>query len=331
MKLVRYSQKTKLPSNSAVAVGNFDGLHRGHQKLLTKLVADSKKLGLQSVVCTFSPLPWQTIALEVAQSSDVSKVPQATLSSLRTKIELLQQYEIDIMLLVRFNPAFRSLLPAAFIKDFLVNQLNTHHLITGQDFRFGFARRGGAEQLAQAQQAGLFSYAPVDAYPDEQNKISSSRVRELLTDGDLQNANKLLGYRYFITGRVVQGNGLGGKLGFPTANLNLQAFVPSATGVYLCLAHIENQTKGAEVPKGLPALANFGYRPTVGSATSSKKFVAEAHILNFNENIYGKLLKLELIEYLRPEKKFAKLEELTAQIKQDRETALKILHNNPPM
>ena len=231
------------------------------------------------------------------------------------------------MLLVRFNPAFRKLSPAAFIKDFLVNQLNTAHLITGQDFRFGFARRGGVEQLAQAQQAGLFSYTPVDAYPDEQNKISSSRIRALLTDGDLQNANKLLGYRYFITGRVVQGNGMGAKLGFPTANLNLQAFVPSATGVYLCLAHIENQ-KEAGVSKGLPALANFGYRPTVGNASSSKRFVAEAHILNFNENIYGKLLKLELIEYLRPEKKFANLEELTAQIKQDRETAMKVLHGN---
>ncbi len=329
MKLVRYSQKLKLPSISAVAVGNFDGLHRGHQKLLTKLVADSKKLGLQSVVCTFSPLPWQAIALEVAQSSDVSKAPQATLSSLRTKIELLQQYEIDIMLLVRFNPAFRKLSPAAFIKDFLVNQLNTAHLITGQDFRFGFARSGGVEQLAQAQQAGLFSYAPVDAYPDDQNKISSSRIRALLTDGDLQNANELLGYRYFITGRVVQGNGLGGKLGFPTANLNLQEFIPSTQGVYLCLAHIENQ-KEEGVSKGLPALANFGYRPTVGNATSSKRFVAEAHILNFNENIYGKLLKLELVEYLRPEKKFANLEELTAQIKQDEEAAMKVLHNTPP-
>lgn len=324
MKLVRYSSQLKLPQVSAVAIGNFDGVHLGHQNLITKLISDSKMLGLKSVLCTFSPLPWQVLA---------TKESKENLSNLRSKIELLQQYDLDLMLLVRFNEQFRKLSAAEFIKDFLVNQLNTSHLITGEDFRFAFERKGGTQQLVQAQQAGLFSYSPYPAYPDAKSKVSSSKIRQLLMNGNLQTANELLGYKYFITGRVIRGQGLGSKLGFATANINLKEFIPPVKGVYLCLAYIgddgksQNLSQGSSKSssmKGLPALVNLGYRPTIEN-NKQNKFVAEAHILNFNENIYGKTLKLELIEYLRPEKKFANLDELTLQIKQDIDDGLRII------
>ncbi|MBE8182840.1 MAG: bifunctional riboflavin kinase/FAD synthetase [Candidatus Portiera sp.] len=317
MKLIRHSSQLKLAAVSAVAIGNFDGLHRGHQKLISKLIADSKSLNLKSVLCTFSPLPWQVLS---------KKESTENLSNLRSKVSLLQQYELDIMLLVHFNQQFRKLSPAEFIKDFLVNQLNAAHVITGEDFRFAFGRKGGQQQLIQAQQAGLFSYASLAAYPDDESKISSSNIRQLLMNGDLKAANDLLGYKYFITGKVIQGRGLGKKLGFPTANLNLQKFIPPVKGVYLCQAYIGGHTNSL----GVAALVNLGYRPTI-ERSNQKKFVAEAHILNFNENIYGKLIKLEFLEYLRPEKKFTSVDELTLQIKQDRDDGLRIMNERYSM
>lgn len=319
MNIIRYSSKLRLPQPHAIAIGNFDGIHRGHQQLLAKLITDSDALGLPALVCTFYPLPWQWLATKNKEGN----LPLDALHNLRTKVSQLQANKINNLVIAHFTDNFRRLSPQTFIQDFLVNSLNTAHLITGTDFRFGFERRGNKEQLFQAQRAGLFSYASLDEYPSSQDKISSSTIREYLTQGDLESANQLLGYDYYIMGKVVPGNQQGVKLGFPTANINLKQFVPPLKGVFVCMAYIDGEAQGR------PAVANLGYRPTMNSSKqqggNELEFSAEAHLLHFNQNIYGKILKLVFVKYLRSEKKFAKLEELVQQIGKDVEAAEELL------
>ena len=329
MKFIRYSNDLYFERPTAVAIGNFDGVHRGHQKLISKLIEDSKSLGLTSVVCSFEPLSWQLFTNTSCR-----------LTNLRTKFDLINQKDIDIFLVVNFTHPFSRLSHGAFIKDFLVSQLNASHIITGEDFHFGADRNGGRQQLEQAQLSGLFSYAPVKDYPNSSDKISSSIIREFMEKGELAKVNEYLGYPYYIIGRVVKGSGIGGsKLATPTANLNLKGFIPPLRGVFACWVEvldadvdidvamdIDRDVAGAGegekvVTKRLPAVANLGVRPTVGG----KRFNVEVHILNFNLDLYGKSIKLEFVERIREEKKFSGLEELKQQIAQDKKKAQEIL------
>ena len=323
MKFLRYSSDLHFERPTAVAIGNFDGVHRGHQKLISKLIEDSKSLGLTSVVCAFEPLSWQLF-------TNTSR----RLTNLRTKFDLINQQDIDVLLVVNFTHTFSRLSHGAFIKDFLVSQLNAAHIITGEDFHFGADRDGGQQQLEQAQLSGLFSYAPVKDYPNSSTKISSSIIREFMEKGELAKANEYLGYPYYIIGRVIKGNGMGGsKLATPTANLNLKGFIPPLRGVFACWVEVLDADAGIDVggdvagagaevgTKRLPAVANLGVRPTVGG----KRFNVEVHILNFNLDLYGKSIKLEFVERIREEKKFSGLEELKQQIARDKKKAQEIL------
>ena len=311
MKFIRYSNDLHFERPTAVAIGNFDGVHRGHQKLISKLIEDSKSLGLTSVVCSFEPLSWQLFTNTSCR-----------LTNLRTKLDLINQKDIDIFLVVNFTHPFSRLSHGAFIKDFLVSQLNASHIITGEDFHFGADRNGGRQQLEQAQLSGLFSYAPVKDYPNSSAKISSSIVREFMEKGELAKANEYLGYPYYIIGRVVKGSGIGGsKLATPTANLNLKGFIPPLRGVFACWVEVLDADIGGGGRKRLPAVANLGVRPTVGG----KRFNVEVHVLNFNLDLYGKSIKLEFVERIREEKKFSGLEELKQQIARDKKKAQEIL------
>ena len=331
MKFLRYSSDLHFERPTAVAIGNFDGVHRGHQKLISKLIEDSKSLGLTSVVCAFEPLSWQLF-------TNTSR----RLTNLRTKLDLINQQDIDVLLVVNFTHTFSRLSHSAFIKDFLVSQLNAAHIITGEDFHFGADRDGGQQQLEQAQLSGLFSYAPVKDYPNSSTKISSSIIREFMEKGELAKANEYLGYPYYIIGRVIKGNGMGGsKLATPTANLNLKGFIPPLRGVFACWVEVLDMNidmnididagidagidVGGDVAgvatKRIPGVANLGVRPTVGG----NRFNVEVHLLNFNLDIYGKSLKLEFVEMIREEKKFSGLEELKQQIARDKNKAQGIL------
>ncbi len=349
MRIIRFSSDLHFERPTAVAIGNFDGVHRGHQKLISKLIEDSKSLGLTSVVCSFEPLSWQLFTNTSCR-----------LTNLRTKLDLIHQQDIDVFLVVNFTHPFSRLSHGAFIKDFLVSQLNASHIITGEDFHFGADRNGGQQQLEQAQLSGLFSYAPVKDYPNSSAKISSSIIREFMGKGELTKANEYLGYPYYIIGRVVKGSGIGGsKLATPTANLNLKGFIPPLRGVFACWVEVLDadagwdagidvggdigidvggdvgidvggdvgidvggDVAGAEVvTKRLPAVANLGVRPTVGG----NRFNVEVHILNFNLDLYGKSIKLEFVERIREEKKFSGLEELKQQIARDKKKAQGIL------
>ena len=319
MKFLRYSSDLHFERPTAVAIGNFDGVHRGHQKLISKLIEDSKSLGLTSVVCSFEPLSWQLFTSASHR-----------LTNLRTKFDLINQQDIDVLLVVNFTHTFSRLSHGAFIKDFLVSQLNAAHIITGEDFHFGADRDGGQQQLEQAQLSGLFSYAPVKDYPNSSAKISSSIIREFMEKGELTKANEYLGYPYYIIGRVIKGNGMGGsKLATPTANLNLKGFIPPLRGVFACWVEVLDADIDIDVggdvagvaTKRIPGVANLGVRPTVGG----NRFNVEVHLLNFNLDIYGKSLKLEFVEMIREEKKFSGLEELKQQIARDKNKAQEIL------
>lgn len=298
MKLIRFSSSLKTLSPTAVIIGNFDGIHLGHQKLISKLIQDSKALGLSSVLCTFEPLSWERLCNKSNR-----------LTNLRTKLYIADSMGVDIVVVVNFTKKFSRLSPATFIKNFLVGKLNAAHIITGEDFHFGADKQGNVYQLQMAQREGLFSYTAVQSYSLGDMKISSSKIREVLAEGSLEDANKYLGYSYRILCRICSGDSIGAKyLQTPTANLNLKNFLPPLKGVFVCWAYLDNSTQK------MPALVNLGMRPTLGRG----KFKAEVHLLNFSQNIYGKTIGLEFIEKLREEEKFNSLNELKLQIKKDK-------------
>ena len=316
MEIKRYSSKYKATRPYAAAIGNFDGMHLGHQKLLAKLTADGKSLGLPTMLCTFYPLPWEKL-------SSLDKGAVNPLHNLTAKLTQVKKSGVDTVLLIHFSEEFRRMKPDTFIKNFLVSQLNTSHLITGADFRFGYKRSGSGEELKRAQSAGLFSYVPLGEYPDNGDKISSSVIRKLLLEGEIEIANKMLGYDYYLLGKVGKGSGKGAELGFATANLNLKQFVPPLKGVFAGKAYWGDNINMAEedMVEGKPAIANLGYRPTLNK---HGKFIAEVHILeDFNANIYGKFLKLVPMKRLRDEKKFSDVKELIHHIGLDKEEAIK--------
>ena len=313
--MIRYNTQLQLKDACAVAVGGFDGVHLGHQKLLAQLARDSKAKKLKSLVCSFDPLPWQYF--------ETGPENKENLTNLRAKLNLLaERHELDYFLLIKFNEQIRQISPQDFIQKLLAKQLNTKHLITGSEFRFGRNREGTTADLQPGQESlnnGLFGYSAFGEYPSAQDKIGSRNIRELLAKGKIEMANRLLGYKFYLLARIIPGNKLGGsKLGFATANLNLKSFAPPLKGVFACYAYVGGTGQAR------PAIANLGIRPTISALKNSGKFVAETHILDFEENLQGKLLKLEFVEKLRDEQKFESLDELSRQIQKDKEAALKI-------
>lgn len=274
----------------ALAIGNFDGLHLGHQALLHRLAEVAQTKNVTPAVMTFEPHPREFFSPQQAPSR---------LSTLREKLEYFSAAGIEKVFVCAFNQPFAQITAADFMADILRNRLNADIILVGEDFKFGARRTGGvADFLAQG--FDLINFPAVPAL--DGGRVSSTRVRNALAQGDLRSASLLLGHAYSVSGKVVHGAKRGRQLGFPTANVHMRHERPALTGVYA--VKLDN----------LPGVANLGVRPTVAGIP---KLSLEVHLLDFSGDLYGKHVHVQFLHKIRDEMKFAGLDALKAQIAKD--------------
>ncbi|MGJ0578849.1 bifunctional riboflavin kinase/FAD synthetase [Xenorhabdus bovienii] len=298
MELIRGVHNIRARHHGCVlTIGNFDGVHRGHQALLKHLKQEGLRSGLPTMVMIFELQPLEVFAAD--------KAP-ARLTRLRDKIRYLSQYGVDYLLCVKFDRCFAANSPEAFVSRLLVEKLGVKFLAIGDDFRFGKNRLGDFHYLQQAGKQYGFDVASTDSFCDSGLRISSTAIRQALQDDDLALAETLLGHPYSISGRVVHGNRLGRTIGFPTANLPLKRLVAPVKGVYA----VEVYGLG---DKPLPGVANIGNRPTVSGLGQQ----LEVHLIDTQMDLYGRHIDVVLRKKLRDEQRFASLDALKQQIAND--------------
>lgn len=285
---------------SVATIGNFDGVHLGHQALLQQLQQSAQDKNLPSVVISFEPLP-----LEVF--SPQSAPPR--LATLRDKLPLLAQFGVDYLMLLAFNRRMAAWDAPEFVQKILIDALKIQHLVIGDDFRFGSARGGDVHLLTQLGRQYGFSVAPSSTVLSADMRISSTRIRQALGAGEMTAAAQLLGRAYSMAGKVVHGDQRGRELGYPTANILLKRPKSPVNGVFVVRALVDGKWHNG--------VANVGSRPTVGGLDAR----LEVHLFDFHQDIYGKLLKVEFLAKIRAEQKFANLNQLTAAIAQDNQEA----------
>lgn len=289
------------PKGCVVTLGNFDGVHKGHQAVLANVRAKSKELGLPSVLVCFEPQPLEYF--------DEFNAP-ARLTRFREKIELLSAQGVDRVLCLRFNEATRSMTAAEFIQ-LLVEKLNTKALFVGDDAKFGADRSGNFSLLVEAGKEFGFEVTNLRTLTFGETRVSSSRIRQCLALGDLKQAKELLGYPYSIKGKVVYGRQLGRTLDAPTANVQLHRYRAPIDGVFAVDVSID-EGAGEKVYQGV---ANVGVRPTLEE--ESLKPILEVFLFDFDGDLYGSCVKVVFCSKLRNEKKFDGLEELKQAIAAD--------------
>ncbi|MCF8378582.1 MAG: riboflavin biosynthesis protein RibF [Bacteroidales bacterium] len=295
--------------NPVATVGVFDGVHPGHKFLLNKLKDKAKELGGESVLITLWPHPRYVL--------EKDHLGLRYLSTIDEKIILIENEGVDHLVIIPFSQEFSQLTSCEFIREFLIRQMKIKHLLLGYDHKFGKDRQGDLEILKQCATDEDFSISRAEAFNFEETRVSSSLIRKLILEGDLDAANHALDYNYFLLGTVVEGNKLGREIGFPTANIKLQdknKLLPKV-GVYAVYLSIEG--------KIYPGMLNIGYRPTVDSGNHNKS--VEVHLFDFKKNIYGKRVALSFRKRMRDEKKFDSIEELKEQLTKDKEIAIQVL------
>jgi riboflavin kinase / FMN adenylyltransferase len=287
-------------SGSVVTMGNFDGIHLGHQTLIRKTVEESKQLGYLSTVLTFEPHPLKVLAPE--------RAPLLILSY-EDKMALLQAFGVDIVIAQSFDRQFASIAPDDFVRRFLVDRLKIRKLWVGRDLRFGQSRRGGIKDLVRLAPDGGFEVGVLDPILLNGVRISSSRIRQLVQEGRVDEAQPMLGRYHFVSGRVVTGHHRGRDLGFPTANILSQTEVVPLDGIYATLIQIRN--------KQWQSVSSIGVNPTFGDGPRT----IESFILDFDSEIYDETVKLSFVKRIREEKKFGMVKDLIEQMHQDVEGA----------
>jgi len=315
MKVFRGLPNDAARAPCALTIGNFDGVHRGHQALLARVRAASETLELEAAVMTFEPHPREYFA---QRSGDLSRAP-ARIANLRDKLEDLAQAGIDRVIVEHFNEQFASISPEDFIERVLVDGLHVKWLMVGDDFCFGAKRAGTVDMLMEAGKRYGFHVETLPTVREGDQRISSSAVRAALADGDLQATGALLGHPYAMSGHVIHGAKLGRTLGFPTLNLRV-AHRPAVQGIFVVQVH-----GLAEQP--LPAVASLGVRPTVEDAG---RMLLEVHVFDYDRPCYGKLVRVEFLQKLRDEEKYVDLDTLTAAIHRDAEQARAWFARNTP-
>jgi riboflavin kinase/FMN adenylyltransferase len=296
--------------NAVVTIGTFDGVHTGHQKIVNQLLAEAKEANGKSVIITFDPHPRTVV--------NPGAPPLKLINTLPEKLQLLQSKGIDHVVVVPFTKAFADQPALDYVKDFLVAKFQPHSLIIGYDHRFGHNREGDYQLLEKLKHMYGFRLKEIPAKVLHHVTVGSTRIRETLQAGLVDEANALLGYPFFFEGLVVQGNKLGRTIGFPTANLQVQGagkIIPGH-GVYAV-----NACLPAEGNCLLKGMMNIGIRPTVDGTRET----VEVNLFDFDRDIYDQILKVCLIERLRGEVKFSGIDALKAQLADDREHAKKAL------
>lgn len=292
-----------------VTIGTFDGVHIGHQEIIKDLIVQAKSDKKKSVLLTFFPHPRMVLQKEASIK---------LINTIEEKKLLLEKLGLDYLIIHPFSRDFSRLTALEFVRDILVNQLDTSKLIIGYDHHFGKNREGNIEQLTEYSQLYDFTVQEIPAQDIDSVSVSSTKIRKALLSGELKTANKYLGYPFSIKGKVVSGEKLGSKLGFPTANIKIDEsykLIPK-TGVYIVKSVLDNIE--------FYGMMNIGNRPTVNGA----KQTIEVHFFNFNDNLYDKSIKVELLYFIRNEEKFESIESLKNQIIQDKITSLNYIENN---
>jgi len=279
-------------------IGNFDGVHLGHQAVLAALTERARAAGLPSLVITFEPQPMEFFRPEQAP---------ARLTRLREKLEAIRGCGIDRVLLIRFNASFAEVEAHEFVRQVLVGNLGIRHLYVGDDFRFGKGRAGDFALLQAMGEEHGFGVESLDTVSEDGCRVSSTRIREALQQGELLHAARCLGRRYCICGHVAHGNKRGRTIGFPTMNVPLLRRSTPLRGVFAV------QVLGlADVP--MPGVANIGNRPTL---KGDDRFLLEVHLFDFADEVYGRHVEVDFIERIRDEHKFESFDALRAQIAKD--------------
>ena len=295
----------KLSKATIATIGTFDGIHIGHQKILNSLARFAKENSLKSVVITFDPHPRKIIN---------KKNSIELINTIEEKKEKLKTLGIDYLIVQKFDEKFSETEANKFV-EILKNNINIKKLIVGYDHRFGKNRNADINDLKKYGKELNFEVIEIDALEIEEVNISSTKIRSAIKDGNIRLANSYLGYTFFLSGKVVKGHSRGKELGFPTANLKIDEdkIIPK-NGVYLVKSKIDHQD--------IYGMMNIGYNPTFNN--KSKKI--ETHFFNLNKNLYGKNIKIELLEYIREEKRFETVDDLIQRLKLDREKCLKLIH-----
>jgi riboflavin kinase/FMN adenylyltransferase len=294
----------------ALAIGNFDGVHRGHRELLGRAVAHARAEGLVPAAMTFEPHPREFFAPDAAP---------ARVANVRDKIAGLERAGIERVFIEHFDWHLASLPPEQFIDEVLVRRCRARWIVIGDDFRFGARRAGDAAMLQAHAARGGYRIERMDTVAEGGERISSSLVRGCLQAGDLDGAARLLGHPYRISGRVVHGARLGRALGFPTINLLLPRRRPAVHGIFAV------RVRGL-AGEALPGVASVGLRPTVADAADPRtRWILEVHLFDFDRQVYGSRVEVEFLQKLRDEQAFGSLDELVRAIGEDARRARELL------
>ena len=298
IKIYKNFQINKSHKNSLILVGNFDGLHSGHQKLFKEANKYKKKYNIKIGVVTFDPIPKMFFN---------KRIKNYRISNYNQKISNFKKFGVNFLINKNFNKKFSKISSHNFIKKILYKKLDAKYIFVSNNFRFGYNRKGDVKLLKYYENS--YKYKLVNPKPLKQNKkvVSSTYIRKLLEQGNIEKANKFLRRKWAIEGKVKKGRMIGKKIGFPTCNIDIENYVIAKPGVYSVKVSIN------KVKKVYKGIANLGYRPTF----RQKKILLEVNLFNFSGNLYNKKLSVEFLKYIRGEKKFKGIEQLKNQIKKD--------------
>ena len=302
MKIYNNTNLNLKHQKAVIAVGNFDGLHLGHQKVIKEAKIKAKKFKLPFGLMTFEPMPLMFFN---------KKIKHHRINSLNQKKNGFKKFKLDFLIIIKFNKKFSNLSAEEFIEKIIFKKINCKYLYISRNFKFGFKRKGNLKTLKLFEKK--FGYKSVITKPYKKNKkiISSTMIRKNIVSGKINEANKLLGRKWSIEGKVIAGKKRGRKIGFPTFNLKLHDYVMPKLGVYAVKVDSNSFTK-----KGI---ANIGYRPTF----NGQSLLLETNIFGINKNLYNKVINVHFKKFIRKEKKFKIIEELKNQIKIDIQKAKK--------
>ncbi len=291
---------------TAITIGTFDGVHIGHRKILERLIKNAATLELKSTVLTFFPHP----RMVLQKDTDIK-----LLNTIGEKTRILRELGLDQLIIHPFTRAFSRLSSTEFVRDILVNDLKTKKIIIGYDHRFGRNRNANITDLRAYGSTFDFEVEEIPAQEIDEVSVSSTKIRKALEEGDISTANAYLGYNYMLTGTVQKGKGLGRQINFPTANLHIKEtykLVPK-NGVYVVQSDLLGKT--------VYGMMNIGYNPTVAGKDKS----TEIHFFDFDQNLYGKEIQIDILHRIRDEHKFESVDALQEQLKKDKETSLSII------
>ncbi|MBT8303050.1 MAG: bifunctional riboflavin kinase/FAD synthetase [Bacteroidia bacterium] len=309
MKKIRSDRSYNLSSGTIVTIGTFDGVHIGHRKIIKELIKKAKDHDLESVLLTFFPHP----RMVLQKDADIKLI-----NTLDEKSQILENLGLDYLVIEKFTEQFSRITAVEFVRDILVNKLNAKQVIIGYNHRFGRNRAANINDLTEFAQTFDFKVHQIPAQDIDEVAISSTKIRIALNKGDIEKANSYLGYEFMLTGTIIKGKGLGKKIGFPTANLHIEEpykLIPK-NGVYAVSCMINDER--------VIGMMNIGVNPTVNGEELTK----EVHLFDFEQDLYGRTVQVDMHARLRDEQKFDSINELKAQLIKDKEATLQILRLN---